>query len=81
MKILVEYYSRLRDLTQIDEEAWDLEPGATVGDLVQRCYLRHAGLGAWHAHLLLAVGVDYVNRAHPLRDGDTVSIMPPVQGG
>ncbi len=81
MKIRVDYYSRLRDLTGIGMEECDVEPGTTVGALVQSCYLRHAGLGAWHSHLLLAVGLEYVSREHELRDGDVISVMPPVQGG
>jgi molybdopterin converting factor small subunit len=30
---------------------------------------------------LMAVGLDYQDRNHVLRDGDEVSFFPPVQGG
>ena len=58
-----------------------MEAGLNVQDLLRRLYLRHAGLGAWNSHLLVAVDVDYVERGHVLKDGDVISVMPPVQGG
>ncbi len=81
MKLTVQYYSRLKDLTSAEEEQLEVEPGLSVQALLRRLYLRHAGLGAWNAHLLVAVDVDYVERGHLLKDGDVISVMPPVQGG
>ena len=81
MKLTVRYFSRLRDLTSADEEQLEAEPGLEVQELLRRLYLRHAGLGAWNAHLLVAVDVEYVERGHLLKDGDVISVMPPVQGG
>lgn len=81
MKLTVRYFSRLRDLTSADEEQLEAEPGLNVQELLRRLYLRHAGLGAWNAHLLVAVDVEYVERGHLLKDGDVISVMPPVQGG
>jgi molybdopterin converting factor small subunit len=81
MKLTVQYYSRLKDLTSSEEEQLEVEPGLSVQGLLRRLYLRHAGLGAWNAHLLVAVDVDYVERGHVLKDGDVISVMPPVQGG
>lgn len=81
MKVTVEYYSRLRDLCGVGSEQIELSAGAPVSELLKTCFLRHAGLGAWQSHLLIAVGVEYVGRGHALADGDVVSLMPPVQGG
>lgn len=81
MKLTVQYYSRLRDLTSADEEQLEVEPGLNVQGLLRRLYLRHAALGAWNSHMLIAVDADYVGRSHVLKDGDVVSVMPPVQGG
>ncbi len=81
MKLTIQYYSRLKDLTSTDEESLEVEPGLSVQGLLRRLYLRHAGLGAWNAHLLVAVDVEYVERDHLLKDGDVISVMPPVQGG
>jgi molybdopterin converting factor small subunit len=81
MKLTVQYYSRLKDLTSTEEERLEVEPGLSVQGLLRRLYLRHAGLGAWNSHLMVAVDVDYVERGHLLKDGDVISVMPPVQGG
>jgi molybdopterin converting factor small subunit len=81
MNLTVQYYSRLKDLTSTDEEKLEVEPGLSVQGLLRRLYLRHAGLGAWNSHLLVAVDVEYVERGHLLKDGDVISVMPPVQGG
>ena len=81
MKLTVQYYSRLKDLTSSEEEQLEVEPGLSVQDVLNRLYLRHAGLGAWNAHLLVAVDAEYVERAQLLKDGDVLSVMPPVQGG
>ena len=81
MKLTVQYFSRLKDLTSAEEEQLEVEAGLNVQDLLRRLYLRHAGLGAWNSHLLVAVDVDYVERGHVLKDGDVISVMPPVQGG
>lgn len=82
MKVTVEYYSRLRDLCGVGSEEIELPAaGAPVSELLRLCFLRHAGLGAWQSHLLVAVGVEYVGRNHLLADGDVISLMPPVQGG
>lgn len=81
MKLTVQYYSRLRDLTSADEEQLEVEPDLDVQGLLGQLYRRHAALGAWNAHLLIAVDVEYVGRGHLLKDGDVISIMPPAQGG
>jgi molybdopterin converting factor small subunit len=38
-------------------------------------------LGVMKKSTLIAVGVDYQPRDYVLRDGDEVSLFPPVQGG
>ena len=81
MKIEVQFFSRLRDLTGHSRLALDLPEGATVAELLARLYADYPAMRAWDAHLLLAVGLEYAGRDLPLRVGDSVSVMPPVQGG
>jgi molybdopterin converting factor small subunit len=38
-------------------------------------------LGAMKKSTLLAVGVEYQSRDYVLKEGDEVSLFPPVQGG
>ena len=59
----------------------DLPEGATLGDLLARLYTLHPPMRAWDKTLLLAVGLEFAERTQVLRAGDSVSVMPPVQGG
>ena len=55
--------------------------GSTLGDLFERLVVRFPKLAAMQKATLMAVGVDYQDRTYVLREGDEVSLFPPVQGG
>ena len=73
--------ARLRDLVGTSRLNRVVPEGETVGGLLTALYDEFPPLRAWDAHLLLAVGLEFADRVQALRDGDTVSVMPPVQGG
>ena len=81
MKVEVNFFSRLRDIVGAPALTLDLPEGESLGGLLVRLYDDYPELRRWDAHLLTAVGLDYAARVHELNEGDTVSIMPPVQGG
>jgi MoaD family protein len=81
MKIEVQFFSRLRDVVGAFRLERELPAGQTVGDLLVALYAEYPPLREWDAHILTAVGLEYAQRDQPLRDGDSVSVMPPVQGG
>ena len=83
MRVHVQFFSRLRDLTGDNgtPRTLDLPAGSTVADLLARLYADHPELQGWDRTLLVAVGLEFADRAQPLCDGDEVSVMPPVQGG
>jgi molybdopterin synthase catalytic subunit len=81
MTIEVQFFSRLRDLAGTSRLDYELPEGATIADLLAQLFQRFPTMRAWDAHLLLAVGLDYAPRDQVLRTGDSVSVMPPVQGG
>ena len=81
MNIEVQFFSRLRDLAGASRLDVDLPEGATIADLLARLYALYPAMQPWDGHLLLAVGLDYAARDQPLKAGDSVSVMPPVQGG
>ena len=81
MKIEVQFFSRLRDLAGGTNRALDLPAGSTVADLLGRLYTDHPAMQAWDKTLLTAVGLEFAERSQPLREGDVVAVMPPVQGG
>lgn len=81
MQIRVQFYSYFKELTGCAETVETLATGATLGALHDQLATRFPKLGAMKKSTLLAVGVDYQSRDHVLRDGDEVSLFPPVQGG
>ena len=74
MKITVQFFSYFRQKAGTTELPVELPADATAGDLVQR-------LGFDKETTLVAVGVEFVKFSDRLRDGDLVSLMPPLQGG
>jgi molybdopterin converting factor small subunit len=61
--------------------AVELPPGATIEDLLREIYTVHPRLAAMRKSTLIAVGVEYQNSGFALKEGDEVSLFPPVQGG
>jgi molybdopterin converting factor small subunit len=81
MKAHVQFFSRLRDLAGASEAEIELPTGSTAADLLDLLYLRTPALRDWDKSILVAAGVEFVERDYVLRSGDQISIMPPVQGG
>jgi molybdopterin converting factor small subunit len=81
MTIRVQFWSYFKDLASSVEISVTLPNGATVADLLRDVYARFPKLAAAEKSTLIAVGVDYQPRTHQLKEGDEVSLFPPVQGG
>jgi len=81
MKVSVQFHSYLRRLT--GRETWEVElpDGALVSDLLERTCEHFPQVREAGRSLLVAIGVEFAKRTDPLRDGDEVSLMPPLQGG
>jgi molybdopterin synthase catalytic subunit len=81
MKILVKFYSFYRDLAGASEMSLDLPPGSRLQDLTQAIYEKAPKLRPLEKSTLKAVGLEYQDGSYLLKDGDEVSLFPPVQGG
>jgi len=81
MRITVNFYSYFRDLTGAAEATETVEAGATVADLLKQLFGRFPKLDAMQNSMLIAVGVEYQKRDYILKEGDIISLFPPVQGG
>ena len=81
MQVQVQFWSYFKDLTGCGQASEELPSGATIGDLLQRLHARFPKLVAMQNSTLIAVGVEYQSRDYILKDGDEVSLFPPVQGG
>ncbi len=81
MRVTVTFYSYFKDLTGCSTTAETLPEGSTLEALLKQLTARFPKLGAMQKSTLIAVGVDYQPRSYVLREGDAVSLFPPVQGG
>ncbi len=74
MRVTVRLFAGLRE--RAGQARLELEDVASAGDVWARL-----GLGDEPPGLLYAVNRAYVERTHPLADGDEVALIPPVSGG
>ena len=81
MQVKVCFYSYCKDLTGCAETTETLSAGGTLGTLHEQLAARFPKLAAMKKSTLLAVGLDYQPRDYVLKEGDEVSLFPPVQGG
>lgn len=81
MSITISFYSYFKDLTGCARTTETLPAGSTLADLFARVAIRFPKLAAMQKSTLMAVGLDYQAREYVLKDGDEVSLFPPVQGG
>ncbi len=81
MRIKIHFYSYFKDLAGCAETKAEIPDGATIADLFRRLSQKFPKLDAMKNSTLIAVGVDYQTWDHILKDGDEVSLFPPVQGG
>jgi molybdopterin converting factor small subunit len=81
MNVHVIFYSYFKDLTGVARTTEALPEGGTIADLYRQLTARFPKLEAMQKSTLIAVGVDYQGRDYVLREGDEVSLFPPVQGG
>ncbi len=81
MDVRVNFYSWFKDMTHCSETVVSLPANATVRDLKTAVFEQFPKLSAVQNSMLIAVGVDYQGGDYTLKNGDEVSLFPPVQGG
>ncbi|HEX8898762.1 MAG TPA: MoaD/ThiS family protein [Chthoniobacterales bacterium] len=81
MKVRVQFFSRLRDLVGAAEMDFEVLEPTTAGDLLDTVYSKTPALRDWDKSILIASGLQFVGRDYLVKNGDQISIMPPVQGG
>lgn len=81
MKVHVQFFSRLRDLAGVSEMEMEVSEETRAADLLGLLYSRTPALRDWDKSILVAARLEFVGRDYVLQPGDTISIMPPVQGG
>lgn len=81
MRVPVHFYSYFKDLAGCAQTEETAGEGSTLAELLRKLFQRFPKLAALEKSMLVAVGVDYQPRDYVLKEGDEVSLFPPVQGG
>jgi MoaD family protein len=81
VKVSVTFYSYFKELTGTSSVEVELAAGSDMALLLKSLYEKFPKLAAFQNSTLMAIGVDYVGKSQALKDGDDVSLFPPVQGG
>jgi molybdopterin converting factor small subunit len=81
MRVSVHFYSYFQEMAGCAETTEAMDENNTLTDLLKKVFQRFPKLAAMERAMLVAVGVDYQPRNYVLKDGDEVSLFPPVQGG
>ncbi len=77
MTIPVRYFASLAEELGRRDDRLDAVQAATVAEVWRAAN----GARELPGNVLSAVNHEYVDRAHPVRDGDEVAFFPPVTGG
>jgi MoaD family protein len=81
MKVRAEFYSRLKEIIGASALELSVPENSTVNDLFEQLKENYPQMRDFEKSVLFGIGVEFVNRNQPLNEGDTIAIMPPVQGG
>jgi molybdopterin converting factor small subunit len=81
MKVRLQFFSRIRDVMGASEMEVDVPIGSTATDLLDALYSNQPSLRTWDKSILVASGLEFVERDYLLKPDDRISIMPPLQGG
>jgi molybdopterin converting factor subunit 1 len=81
MRVVVLYFSVLKDVVGQSRVVTELEEGSSVAELLAL----HRGVGTaagsvWDS-IAVAVNQEYAQIGDVLKDGDEVALLPPVSGG
>ena len=81
MIVRIQFFSWFKDLAGCDQTTESVPSGCKLGELHEKLLARFPKLEPARRSTLLAVDVDYQPRDYELKEGDEVSLFPPVQGG
>jgi len=79
--VRVLFFASLRERVKRSEASWTLADGASVEALWAALVREFPQIEPMGRSVTFAVNREYVDRAHALREGDEVAVIPPVSGG
>jgi molybdopterin converting factor small subunit len=80
MRVTVEFYGVLRQLTGVESLQLDT-PDGTVASVLEQLCRQQPRLGEQLPRVACAIGNDLVRRDARLSEGSILALIPPVSGG
>lgn len=81
MRVTVQLFARLRELTGTDHIALEVPDGATVRDVWAVAAGQHPPLAPLGGAVSFAVNADFAKPSRVVHEGDDIAFLPPVSGG
>jgi molybdopterin converting factor small subunit len=81
VKVEVQFFSYFKDVAGCSAISEELPERTTVRQLMERVHERFPKLAPAARSTLVAIGLEYASPDQILKEGDQVSLFPPVQGG
>lgn len=81
IKIRVLFFGYLSELAERNDVILDLDNDARIADVAARLRRDYPQMEPMNRSIRFALNAEYCDDGAPLKDGDTVSLIPPVSGG
>ena len=81
MNCTVLLFAQLAESIGSDRLTIELKDGATIADAIQHLASQHEIIASMRDALAVAIDDRYCTRTKTLNDGDTLALIPPVNGG
>jgi molybdopterin converting factor small subunit len=81
MKVHVLLWAQMRIAAGTGRVELELRDGAPLREALSVLYETHPTLAPHRAAARVAIGTEYAGGDEALREGDEISLIPPVQGG
>lgn len=81
MKIRVQFFGQLREVTGVVETEVEMPAGGHIADVIDVLQQKYPALRPYMPSTSFALNDEYVSREQPLRDGNVVGLLPPISGG
>ncbi len=81
MKIKLNFFGQLRDITKVEETEIQVKENTTVGDLVWIVGERFPNIRKHLKVVSFSINCEYATGDTKLRDGNEVGLLPPISGG
>lgn len=81
MRIQILYFAYFRERLGLSEEPFEIEEGATAGQLVDELGKKHECIAAMKGRFRIARNQEFCNNDEVLSDSDEIALIPPVAGG